>query len=142
MPVCTSSQDFQRFIKRAETAGAEHQCVGLFDEKQFTGEEEVERQQVRRALDGRVCVLLERQGDVESQAVVAPCAFMGGGHDATAGAGDDHHVRAGQRRPQLSGQAIQRMFDGCSGRAEDRDLASALELLEGTEGVFQFPQGL
>ncbi|CAH0319935.1 hypothetical protein SRABI06_05382 [Pseudomonas brassicacearum] len=135
-------QDFQCFIKRAETARAEHQGIGLLDEEQFAGEEEVERQQVRRAFNGRICMLLERQGDIESQAVFAPCAFMGGGHDATAGAGDDHHVRTGQCSPQFSGQAIQRMFDGRSGRAEDRDLAPALELFEGTEGVFQFPQGL
>src|SRR5690606_10328896 len=60
----------QRFVEGAEAARAEHQRIGLLDEEKLAQEEEVERQQVRAAVDYVVGALLEGQGDVEAQAVL------------------------------------------------------------------------
>ncbi len=122
--------------------GAEHQGVGFLYEEQLAQEEEVKRQQMLAALHGGVGVLLERQGDVEAQAVLASGALVGGSHDAAAGAGDDHQVVARQGRAQLAGQGVNRVLHWRARRAEDRDLAPALELLQGAEGVLHLAQGL
>ena len=105
-------QHLQRFIQGAEAARAEHQGIGLLDEEQLAQEEEVEGQQVVAALDRGIGALLEGQGDVEAQAVVAPGALMGGGHDAAAGAGDHHQVVARQGGAQLQGHGVQRVVGG------------------------------
>ncbi|MNL47602.1 hypothetical protein D3C87_1703980 [compost metagenome] len=52
-------QHFQCFIQCAETTRAQHQRIGFLDEEQLAGKEEVEGQQVGRAVDGRVGVLFE-----------------------------------------------------------------------------------
>ena len=85
-------QHLQHFIQRAEPSRAHDQPVGLFDEEQFAGEEEVKRQQIGGAKNGGVGALFERQGDVEAQAVIRPSAFVRSCHDASTAARDDHEV--------------------------------------------------
>ncbi|MNV79062.1 hypothetical protein D3C71_1725960 [compost metagenome] len=87
-------------------------------------------------------MLLEWQGDIESEAVIPARTFVGGGHDAATGTGNDHQVRLREFFPQLPGLGIQRVFDRCSCRAENGDLASPLELLQYAKGMFQFAKGL
>ncbi|MGF6486678.1 hypothetical protein ABH904_000451 [Pseudomonas frederiksbergensis] len=87
-------------------------------------------------------MLLEGQGDIESQAVFQAGTFMSRRHDAATGTGDDHHVRARQSGAKLSGQTIQWVFYRRAGRAENSDFASSLELLHHTEGMLEFAQGL
>jgi len=133
---------FQHFIQRAKTARAHHQSICFLGEKQFAGKEKVKRQNIGRAIDGGVGPLLERQGDIEPQTVSQACTFMGGSHDASAAAGNDHHVGLGQHAAHFPCQGIERVFYRGSGRAEDRDFATALELLQGAKGFFQFANGL
>ncbi|MNN02517.1 hypothetical protein D3C81_1151790 [compost metagenome] len=135
-------QYFQRFIQGTEATRAQHEGIGFLDEEQLAGEEEVEGQQVARSVDGRIGMLLEGQGDVETEAVIPTGTFVGGSHDAAACASDDHQVRACQRGTEFPGHCIQRVFDGCACRAEHRDFAAPLELFEHAEGVLQFAQGL
>jgi len=99
-------QHFQRFIKGAKPARAQYQRVCLFDEEQFAGEEKVEWQQIIGAVDGGVGMLFEGQGDVETQTVVTPGSFVGGGHDAAAGASDDHHLCTRQRCAEFAGHRV------------------------------------
>ena len=102
----------------------------------------MKRQQLVGAVDCRVGVLLEGQGDVEAQAVVDTGPFMGSRHDPAAGTGDHHQVRAGQGRAQLSRQGINGMFDRRSCRAEDRDFAASFVAFQSAEGMIQLTQGL
>ncbi|MCY1179291.1 hypothetical protein D9M73_196850 [compost metagenome] len=102
----------------------------------------MEGQQVGRAVDSGVGMLLEGQGDVEPQAVCQAGALVGGGHDAATGAGNDHHVRARQSGAEVPGHPVERMFHGGTGRAENSDLAPSLELFEHAKSLFQFAQGL
>jgi len=69
-------------------------------------------------------------------------AFVGGGHDAAAGAGDDHQVVARQGFAELAGEGVDGVVGWRAGRAEDGDFAATLELLQGAEGVLHFAQGL
>ncbi|MNI91927.1 hypothetical protein D3C73_1496510 [compost metagenome] len=55
-------------------------------------------------------MLLEGQGDVESQAVLKASPFVGRGHDAASRTRDDHHVRARQGGTEFPGEAIQGVF--------------------------------
>ncbi|MNI33576.1 hypothetical protein D3C73_875340 [compost metagenome] len=135
-------QHFQRFIQRTETAWAQDQGIGFLDEEQLAGEEKMEGQQVGRALDGGVGMLLEGQGDVESQAVIQARAFVGRRHDAAAGPGDHHQVRARQRGAEFPGHGVQRVLHGGAGGAENRDFTPPAVLFEYTESLFEFAQGL
>ncbi len=130
-------QHFKGFIQRAKTARAQHQCVGFLDEEQFAGKEEVERQQVLGAINGRVGVLFKRQVDVEPQAVFQACSLVGSRHDAAATAGDYHQLGLRQQRADFPCQGVQRAFDRCARRAKHRDLAAVLELFQHAEGVIQ-----
>ena len=135
-------QHFQGFIQRAKATRAHDQSVCLLDEKQLAGEEEVEGQQVGRAIDRRVGALLKRQGDIKAQAVLKPRAFVGGAHDAGTASGNDHHVGACQCRTHFTGQCIQRVFYRSACRSEDRDFSAAFEGLQHTEGFFQLANSL
>ena len=102
----------------------------------------MEGQQLVRAIHRGIGVLLEGQGDVEAQAVIHPGTFVGRGHDAAAGTGDDHQVRAGEGGAQLPGQGVHGVFDRRARRTEYRDLAPSLVLFHHPEGVVEFAQGL
>lgn len=71
-----------------------------------------------------------------------PAPSWGRSHDAAAGAGDHHQVALGELCSQLAGKGIDRVTFRGAGRAEYRDLAAPLELLQHAEGVLHFAQGL
>ncbi|MNH02892.1 hypothetical protein D3C79_621400 [compost metagenome] len=135
-------EDFQGFVQCAEAAWAQHQGIRFLDEEQLANKEKVKRQQLVGAVHGGVGMLLEGQGNVETQAVFDTCAFVRGGHDAAASTGDDHQVGTCQGRTKLSGQCIHGVFDRGAGGAEYGDLAPSLVLFKGAEGMVQFAQGL
>jgi CHAD domain-containing protein len=71
MSVSTS----KAFIHRAEAAGKERHAVRLLHEVQLAGEEVVEVDQLRVAVDRLIRALLEGQPDIQAEAVLAPAPF-------------------------------------------------------------------
>ncbi|MND85598.1 hypothetical protein D3C80_775310 [compost metagenome] len=102
-------QHLERLVQGTEATWAEHQGIGFLDEEQLAQEEEVERDQVAGIVHHVVGALLEGQGNVQAQAVFQSGAFVGGGHDAAAGAGHRHQFMMGQQLAEVAGLQVQRV---------------------------------
>ena len=103
-------QDFEAFIHRAEAAGEKRDRMGLLHEVEFAGEEVVEVDELRVAVDDFVRALLEGQADVQTEAVFAAGAALRRAHDAIAAAGDHHvSVLAHLAREFLGGEELGRV---------------------------------
>ena len=75
-------QHLEAFVLGAEAAGKEGDGVGFLDEEELAGEEVFQVHQLGVAGDDRVGVLLERQQDVDADAVLAAGADVARFHDA------------------------------------------------------------
>src|SRR5262249_54146108 len=80
------------FVECAEAAGEQRECVRLFHEGQFTGEEIIESNQFGIAFDDFVDSLLQREANVKAEAMRAACAPLCCSHDPVAATGDHHEI--------------------------------------------------
>src|ERR1700751_378973 len=83
-------QTFKSFVHRPKPAGKEGDCVGLFYEIHFPSEKVIEIDQLRIPVDDLIRFLLERQPDVQSEAVLPAGASLGGSHNPVTTSRDDH----------------------------------------------------
>ena len=75
-------QHLETFVLRAEAAGKQGDGVGLLHEQQLAREEVFQVHQLEVAADDGVGFLLERQQDVDADALLAAGADLAGLHDA------------------------------------------------------------
>ena len=112
------SQTLKSFVHRSKAARKQGDGVGFFDEINLSGEKIVKNDQLRIAFDGLVGFLLERQPNVQSEAIRSTGSALGGAHNSVAAACDNHvsvfahlpresfcglvdfDMRAGTRRPE------------------------------------------
>jgi len=89
--------------------------VGFFQKIEFTSKEIVEENQLRISIDDLVGSLLERQPDVQSEAVLTAGASLGRTHDSVSATGDDHVPEiAHARRERLGRLKFRRYRSGSS----------------------------
>ena len=112
--------------------------MGFFHEIEFAGEEVVEIDQLGVAFDDRVRVLFKRQPDVEAKTVFAPCASLGGPHDAVAGTGDYHVILGHHLASEFFRHLILRFARRRPGRPENTDLPELAVPREDLGGVSHF----
>ena len=125
-------EHLERFIHCAETAGEKRESVCLFHEIQFAGEEVIEINQLRIALDNLVRALLEWETDVEPEAVFAAGATLCRAHDAFAAAGDDHVIV----RDHFAREIFRHLEFGCAGQNAGRTKNDNLpEMVKGREDL-------
>src|SRR6266446_7415546 len=90
LPGLHQRQALKPFVHRAETSWEESNSVGFLDEINFSREEIVEINEFRIALDNFIGLLLERQANIQAEAVLASRSPLGCAHDSISAAGDDH----------------------------------------------------
>ena len=99
--------------------GKERERVRLLHEVKLAGEEVIEVNQLRIAVDGFVRALLEGQTDVETETVLAAGAALRRAHDAVAAAGDDHVILRHHQARELLRHLKFRLGRQRAGRSED-----------------------
>src|ERR1051326_1481763 len=132
-------EDLEAFIERTEAAWEKYNGVGLFHEEQLAREEVLEVHELL-AIAGNdgVGVLLERQQNVDADAVLATSADMPGFHDAARRAGDDHVFELGHAAAKLNGDLIGWCLWPQARRPEYRDLAPPAVRSEDLEAIAEF----
>src|SRR4029077_12661084 len=104
----------------------------LFHEIQFAGEEVIEINQFRIALDNLVGALLEWETDVEPEAVFAAGATLRRTHDAFTAAGDNHVIV----RDHFAREIFRHLEFGCAGQNAGRTKNDNLpEMVKGREDL-------
>src|SRR5439155_14755229 len=124
----------------AEPAGKERGRVGFLDEDQLAREEVPKGQQLRVLGDDLVRPLLERQPDVDAEAVIRTRALLAGAHDAVAGAGDHHVAGIPDTLRKLEGGPARGRLPRGARRAEDADLPDVTVRREDLEGIAELAQ--
>src|ERR1700730_292217 len=81
---------FETFVHCSKSARKQSDGVGFFDEIHFPGKKIIKIYQSRVAVDRLVGSLLERQADVQPEAVLSPGSFLGGAHYSVPSPGDNH----------------------------------------------------
>src|SRR5205814_9086494 len=116
-------KDFEGFVHGAKAPGEKRKVVRFFHEVKFARKEVVEIDELPVAIDGDVRVLLKGKADVETKAVRAAGAPLGGAHDSLAASGNDHVIlRHHLARKFFRGYVLR--FTGWSARrSENADFA-------------------
>src|SRR4029453_13238494 len=133
-------QHLETFVVRAEAARKECDGVRFLEEEQLAVEKVVEADELRIAENHLVCLLFERQLDVDAEAALAAGAALTRFHDAPAGAGYDHEPGSGDGAGEVLGGGEDRVVALCARRAERRDLAGVAVGREQREGVAHLVQ--
>src|SRR5438445_10738045 len=130
-------EELEGLVHRAEAAGKERHTACFLDEEELAGEEILEGDQLGVGSDPRVRLLLERQADVQAEALLAARPFLGRTHDARARTGDDHPALLGHSLAEEACAGDSFLARGRARRAEDRHLADASVGREDLVGVAQ-----
>ena len=118
-------EDFEAFVVGAEAAGEEGDGVGFLDEDEFAAEEIAEVDEFFVAFDEGVGFLFEGELDGDADGGGLAGAFVTGGHDAAAGAGDDHEAGFGEEVAELEGELVVGVVDFGAGPSRRRRLCGA-----------------
>ena len=130
-------QHLKAFILRAEAARKQGHGVRLLHEHELAREEVLQMHELVIVPDDRVGRLLERQQDVDAEAVRAAGADVAGFHDAAGGPGDDHEILGGDPPAEFHRLAVGRMILRQARRAEHGHLAAIAIGSEDLERVAQ-----
>ncbi len=134
-------ENFKALVHGAETAGEKGDGVAGADEDEFSGEEVFEVDEFFIVGDEGVGFLFEGETDGQAEAGIGACAAVTRGHDAAAGAGDDHPSGGGHFFGELGGLNVILMGFGGSGGAEDADFSDIAIGGEDFECVAEFLEG-
>src|SRR5881296_3965131 len=128
-------QELEGLVHRAVAAREERDRARLLHEEELAREEVLECDELRVGGDPRVRLLLERQPDVEPEALLAAGALLRGAHDPAAGAREDHPA-LGDHAPAELARGDRGVLAGLRARgAEHADLADAAVRREDLEPV-------